>query len=283
MTRFSFFFWIALLVLSACQPVPASEPTPTLPPPTDTPTSAPPTETIVWFPATATWTPFPTLVPSATPNPFPGLGAQTFADDFTDPAAWTFAKTEGDGGNNVILNRDRLTLAVNVPPAFIFSVNKSLALRDFYAETSVRVNRCAGTDAYGLLFHSQGDYYAYRFVVNCKGETRAERMRGGEIMRLLDWVPSGDAPPGAPGLVKMGIWVSGAEMRFFLNGRYQFSAVDTTFKTGTLGFFVNAASAGGMNVSFSALTVNEVSYVSPTPTLTPSRTPRSTKVPTPTP
>ncbi len=281
MLRLTLSLLIATLVLSACLPANSATPTP-VSLPTDLPTAAP-TATIVWFPATATWTPFPTLNPSPTPNPLPGLGAQTFADDFSAPAAWSFAKTESDGGNNVIVNRNRLTLAVNAPPAYIFSTHKELLLRDFYAETSVRLNRCAGNDTYGLLFHSQGDFYAYRFILNCKGEARAERMRGGEIVRLLDWALSGHAPPSAPGQVKMGIWVSGAEVRFFLNGRYQFSVVDAFFSQGTLGFFVNAASEGGMNVSFSDLTVSDVSYVSPTPTITPSKTPRSTKVPTATP
>jgi hypothetical protein len=272
---------MAALVLSACLPAnSADQTTPGLP--TGEATLVP-TETIVWFPATATWTPFPTFIPSPTPNLLPGLGAQTFSDDFSDPQAWSQAKTAGDGGNNVIINRNQLTLAVNAPPAFIFSARQALLLTNFYAEATVRVNRCLGDDAYGLLFRSQGDFYAYRFILNCKGEARVERMRSGEIVRLLDWAPSGATPLGAPGEVKMGVWASGAEMRLFLNGHYQFSVVDTLFSNGALGFFVNAASEGGMNISFSDLTVSDVSYVSPTPTVTPSKTPRSTKVPTATP
>ncbi|RPH62732.1 MAG: hypothetical protein EHM81_01640 [Chloroflexi bacterium] len=278
MLRLTFPLLIAILILSACLPAPGVGETPPDPPAVES--TSIPTQTIAWFPATATWTPVPTFQPSATPQMLPGLGAQAFSDNFPDPQAWTQSKTESDGGNNVIVNRNRLTLSINAPPAFIFSTHKSLQLRNFYAEATARINRCLGNDSYGMLFRSQGDYYAYRFILNCKGEARAERMRGGEIMRLGDWVPSGDAPVGAPGEVKIGVWMSGAEMRLFLNGHYQFSAVDTLFNSGTLGFFANAANEGGMKISFTDLTVNDVSYVSPTPTATPSKTPRSSRVPT---
>jgi hypothetical protein len=72
-------------------------------------------------------------------------------------------------------------------------------------------------------------------------------------------------------------------MRFFLNGRYQFSVIDSIFKTGTLGAFASASSPGGMNIGFSNLTVNSVEYVSPTPTATASKTPKPSRTPRPTP
>ena len=88
---------------------------------------------------------------------------------------------------------------------------------------------------------------------------------------------------GVPGLVKMGVWASGSEMRFFLNGRYQFSVIDPLFRTGSLGFYVNSVSPDGMNINFSNLVVYSVDYVSPTPSLTPSKTPTPTRTPRPTP
>jgi hypothetical protein len=81
----------------------------------------------------------------------------------------------------------------------------------------------------------------------------------------------------------MGVWAAGAEMRFFLNGRYQFSVIDPVFRNGTLGVFASASSPEGMNVNFSNLTVNSVSYVSPTPTATASKTPKPSRTPRPTP
>jgi hypothetical protein len=168
-------------------------------------------------------------------------------------------------------------------PVNLSSLNKELMLTDFYAEVNVSVNRCFGPDTYGLLFRAASEAYAYRFLLNCSGKARVERVRDGTTVPLQDWLVSGDAPPGAPGNVKMGIWAAGVEMRFFLNDRYQFSIVDPLFKSGGLGVYLNASSQEGMNISFSNLTVSSVTYVSPTPTVTPSRTPLPTRTPRPTP
>jgi hypothetical protein len=247
------------------------------------PDSGSPTATIVWFPATATWTPFPTIEPSATPQYFPGLGEQVYQDDFSDMKNWSSAKQAGNGGNSIILERNRLTLAANVPPVTLFSLNNNLTLTDFYAEINVSVNRCYGPDSYGMIFRAASSDFAYRYLLNCSGKARVELIRGGRSLPLQDWVISGDAPPGAPGQVKMGIWAAGSEMRFFLNDHYQFSVIDRFFKNGGLGVFASSSSPDGMNISFSDLTVNSVSYVSPTPTVTPSKTATQTRTPQPTP
>jgi hypothetical protein len=217
--------------------------------------------------------------------PFPGLGAQIFSDDFSQVQDWSRAslQTMGEGANNIILNRNRLTLAANVVPVSLFSLQKNLLLTDFYTEVTVSVNRCFGLDTYGLLFRSASEAYTYRFLLNCSGNARVDRVRDSTALSLQDWLPSGDAPLGAPGEVRMGVWTAGAEMRFFLNGRYQFSVMDPVFKSGSLGVFINASSPDGMNISFSDLTVNAVEYVSPTPTVTPSKTLLPTRTPRPTP
>jgi hypothetical protein len=219
---------------------------------------------------------------SATAQLLPGLGLQTYRNDFSDLKTWSLAKPQSGGGNSIILDRNLLTLAINVPPATLFSLNNELALTNFYAEVTVSVNRCFGPDTYGLLFRAASGDYTYRFLLNCIGRARVEQARGGRTVPLQDWVPSGDAP-GAPGQVKMGIWAAGVEMRFFLNGRYQFTVIDPFFKNGSLGVYANASSPDGMNIGFSDLTINSVAYVSPTPTATPSKTPLPSRTPRPTP
>ena len=281
MRQLTFFLLTATLLLSACVPTSSVDTTP--PSLSAVSTALSPTATIVWFPPTATWTPFPTTQASATPLPFPGLGVQVFSDDFSDPKNWPDAKPESDGANSLILDRNRLTLALNISPASLVSLQNGLLLRDFYAEMTVSANRCFGPDAYGMLFRAASEAYAYRFVLNCSGQARVDRIRGGEIIPLQDWLPSGDAPPGAPGEVRMGVWAAGVEMRFFLNGRYQFTVIDPVFRNGTLGAFASASSEDGMNISFSNLTVNSVDYISPTPTATASKTPKPTRTPKPTP
>ncbi len=273
-------FWsllLGLLLLSnaACAPSVDASPLETA---TISPTS-PPTETIVWFPATATHTPFPTFQPSATVEPFPGMGTSLYTDDFSDPLDWTNARTDSQGSNNVLLIGNRLTLSANSAPATLTTLRSGLVLTDFYAETRVNLHRCAGRDTYGMYFRAATEAYAYRFTLTCDGQMRVERVRGGEAYPLSNWDTSGDLPSGAPSQAKLGIWVAGTEMRFFLNDRYQFTIFDQVFRSGSVGYFASVRSEVGLNVSFSDLRVNAVSYVSPTPTVTPSNPPLPSRTP----
>lgn len=277
-----------LLLLQACTPpgaetsaviggVDASS-TPGQPvlPPTVTPT-------IAWFPATATWTPFPTLEQTATAEMYPGMGTEMYRDDFSKLQLWSSATGESVGTNNIILDRNRLTLAINESPAKLSSISQATALnlRDFYAEMTISLNHCAGADSYGMLVRANGAQSAYRFLLDCTGQARAEQVSGGNVEILQKPVQSGDAPPAAPGIVKMGIWAAGAEMRLYLNGHYQFSVINSKLRQGSLGVYAGASSPFGMNVSFADLLVYGVDYVSPTPTMTPSRTPPASRTPRP--
>jgi hypothetical protein len=270
------------LGLAACSSLFEAQPAPLSPDSAiETESTPTPSATIDWFPATETPTTSATIPPSPTVIPLPGLGGITYTDDFSRLDPWSRAKPAGDGTNSVIIERNRATIAINTTPATLSSLHTELFLSDFYVETTVSVNRCEGTDAYGLLFRAAGDFDSYRYILNCRGETRVERMRGAVVYPLNDWSPSGDAPPGAPGEVTLGIWASGVEMRFFLNGRYQFSVLDPIFRSGTIGIFASADSPFGMNVSFLNLEIRSVTYASPTPTATPTNTPTPSRTPRP--
>ena len=254
-------------------------------PSTASPLTSTATSTIVWFPATATWTPFPTYAYSATPLQFPGVGELIYQDDFSDLNTWSFATAGSIGSNSIILTRNRLTLAINQSPARLASTINELKFSqdDYYAELTISANRCSGNDFYGLMFRTAGEGNAYRFLLNCKGETSADYISAGNITTLQKWVPSGDVPPGAPGLVKVSVWASRNEMRYYLNGHYQFGVLNAYRRSGSLGVTANALSPDGMNISFSDLTIRSVDYVSPTPTITPSKTPMPTSTPRPKP
>lgn len=229
--------------------------------------------TVEWFPPTSTSAPSPTYQPSPTLEPLPGVGEQLFTDNFDRPAYWSNILLQNENGNAALISSNRLTLAANLPPVYLFSLRKDLSLVNFYAQVDVSVNRCTGSDAYGLLFRSGADFYTYRWVLTCDGRFRLERQRGGELIPLTDWIVSGDVPPGAPANLTLGIWAAGAEYRFFINGHYQTFLLEPTFKTGTLGVFVSAASQTGMNISFAKVRVQSVNYLSPTPSPSLSPTP----------
>jgi hypothetical protein len=267
-----------LLLLSACQPA-GGEPTVQTPPPA-APVLPTETPTIVWFPPTDTPTAAPTQAPTATLNELPGVTDIIFSDDFSDPSHW---QTSSSAQAASIIEGNRLILVVRAPGASIMTLRDEPLLRNFYAEVTARTSLCSGKDDYGILFRtaSGNDYYRYALV--CDGTERVDRVRSGTSSPLQPAVPSGDAPPGSPGEVRIGVWAVDNEFRFFLNGRYQFTVSDPLFKTGTLGFFASSNGENDVSVSFSDLVVSEVVYASPTPTPTASKTPKPTRTPRPTP
>ncbi len=260
-----------LFFLAACASVSPS-PSLRLPPTaTDMPSAETVTPTVVWFPPTDTPTPFPTQVVIPTPEGRPGLGEVIFTDHFDQPEFWNTAVSNTA---SAVIDRSRLTLAVNQARTAVVSLRKQPLLGDFYAEITASLSLCRGKDQYGLLVRvlSSGDYY--RYIINCSGQVRLERVRSDQPYPLQDWLPSGDAPPGAPAEVKMGVWAVGSEMRFFLNDRYQFTVRDPLFKQGSLGVFIKSEGASPVTVSFSNLFVYAVTYASPTPSATLTNTPR---------
>jgi len=282
MLRRTFSGWIFLLslvlTLAACQASGTETAVPT-PPPADTalPTD---TATVVWFPPSDTPTPAPSQSPTETPIQQPGVTGVNFSDDFSDPSHWmTFNSDQGAA----IVQDNRLTLAVRAPNTYILSLRDEPLLGNFYAEATADTSLCAGKDEYGVLFRtaSGNDYYRYALV--CDGTERVDRVRAGQTSYMQTAVPSGDAPPGSPGEVRIGVWAVNNEFRFFLNGHYQFTVYDPLFKTGTLGFFARGGGENVVSVSFSDLVVNDVVYASPSVTPTASKTPKPTRTPRPTP
>ncbi len=254
------------LILVACS---GQSLTPTgTPTPTSTETS---TATIIWFPSTDTPTAAPTQAGTPTEDYHPGVGDLVFSDSFDQPDVWNTASSDQA---SAMVTRNRLVLSITAPgPLSIASLRNQPAVVDFYAEAQANISLCSNKDQYGMLFRGAGSGNYYRFVVNCNGQERVERVRGGVVYPLLDWQSSYDAPLGAPGQVKMGVWAAGREMRLFLNDHYQFSVSDPVFSAGTIGFFIYANGKSPVTVSFSDLSVYSVTYIPPPPTLLPSRTP----------
>ena len=238
-----------ILLLAAC----ASAPDATAPEPTDT--AAPlPSPTVVWFPPTATPTPIPLSTPTSTPDPKPGVGNLIFIDDFSTPLSWNTAVSDQA---TIDVSRNRLTIAVQ-PGMYALSLRQGISLINFYAEVTASLGLCKGADDYGILVRAIVSYY--RFALSCDGNVRAERVSVGTRAPLQVAVRSGDAPLGSPGEVRIGIWVVGSEMRFFLNGRYQFTVTDANYRSGTIGLFARAAGHTPTTIIFSNLSVYSVDY-----------------------
>jgi hypothetical protein len=224
----------------------------------------PPSPTIVWFPPSVTPSPQIFITQTATPEMRPGLANILLTDDFSSPANWDTAVSD-EGSASV--ERNQLTLAVK-SGVYVISLRHDLVVNDFYAEITARPLLCRGEDSYGLLVRANAVAY-YRFALSCNGTVHVERMSAGKKRVLAAPIPSGDAPPGAPGEARIGIWAVGNEMRLFLNGRYQLSVTDSNYPAGTVGVFASSAGRSAVTVSFTDLRIQEVTYIPPTGTPSP--------------
>ncbi|OGO36203.1 MAG: hypothetical protein A2Z03_10565 [Chloroflexi bacterium RBG_16_56_8] len=201
---------------------------------------------------------------TATPERRPGLGRIILSDDFSDPDLWTVAVSDQA---SAAIQDERLTIAVQ-PGVYMISQRRDLVFSDFYAEITARPSLCRGADDYGLLVRGSSIAY-YRFTLSCNGTARVERAvytRQEERHVLQEAVFSGDVPPGAPGEVKIGVWAAGAEMRLFLNDRFQFSLTDSNYPSGLIGVFARSSGDTPAAITFSDLTVRELDYSPPSET-----------------
>ena len=190
----------------------------------------------------------------------PGIGSVILSEDFTDDTAWDTAAS--DQGTAAI-SRNRLTLAAQ-PSVYLVSMNREVVLTDFYAEITARPSLCRGEDSYGIIIRSTGNSF-YRFTLTCNSMISMERIKNSVRLLMQEPTPSGDAPPGAPGEVRIGIWANGSEMRFFLNGRFQFSITDPSSPSGGFGVFARGAGDTPVSVIFSDLIVYDVDNVASSP------------------
>lgn len=245
-------FVLMMGFLSACI-APTAEPTPF--PPTETATITPTvTATIDWFPATATPTLRPTQVIEPTPEMRPGVGSLLVDNLLSSGSQW---QTGRFSAGNITLVNDKLTIAIQQPKSSLLSLEMKNILRDFYLETKVNIGLCKSNDVYGLVVRAISEYNYYRFLVDCQGNARAERVRDGATTLMQDWTPTG-LPPGAPLDVSLGIWVVGSEMRLFANNAYIFGVKDPVFTDGTVGIFARADGDSPVTVSFSEMSVSSV-------------------------
>jgi len=220
-----------------------------------------PTPTIVWFPPSPTPPPTASVPQAATPEQKPGVEAISFTDDFSSPELWNPAASDA---GSAIVSDNHLTLAVP-PGSYIFRVREALVVDDFYAELTAGPNLCKGQDEYGLLVRASAIAY-YRLVLTCNGTLRLDRVSGNTRQILVPAISSGDVPTGTPAEVRMGVWAVGSDLRFFLNGRYQFSVNDRNYSSGSIGAFAHSVADTPVAVTFSDLTVYDVNYSPPAKT-----------------
>ncbi len=243
------FALLIILLMSSCAAIDSFFPTPTPIIPTETPR---PTATTVWFPPSVTPSPQFLSPRAPTPEMRPNVGGTILSDDFSRASLWDIAASDEASAS---INQSRLNLAAQ-SGIYMRSLRHETILNDYYAEITAAPSLCRDNDSYGILIRANAVAY-YRFGLSCNRMVSAERLSGNSREVLQKPMISGDVPPGA-GEVRIGIWAVGADMRLFLNGRYQFSISNANYLTGTIGVFINSAGDTPVIVSFSDLSVREI-------------------------
>jgi hypothetical protein len=252
--RFSLFIYCLLIAgfLAACSD---SAPEPTAMLATDTATVTPsPSATIVWFPPTETATVVPTRIIEPTAQMRPGLGQIIVSDAFSDGSLWL---TGSYSAGNIAAVDQSLTLAIQQPRAFLQSFLSQPAVDQFDLQVDVNVSLCRAEDHYGLLIRAASEWDYYRFLVNCQGYARAERIRNSQTTLMQDWTWAG-VIPGAPVKNSLEVWAVDKEMRFFVNGFYVFSVTDPVFTSGQVGVFARSAGENAMTVNFTEMVIRAI-------------------------
>lgn len=238
--------------LAAC--LPEKTPLPPLPTATILPTDTP-TPTKVWFPPTSTPSPFPTPVITPTLDLRPQIGEIIIQDDFSDPSMWTLGQTDT---SSAAIGNNKLSLVLNQPGGYLFSLRMEPILDDFYLEITTNTNLCRGTDQYGLLLRVTASLEFYRYSLSCDGQVRLDKYFQGRASSPQPWTMSGSVPPGAPSMSRLGVWAKDKELLFYVNDEYQFTVRDPSIVSGSIGVFIRSDGDNTVSISFSDLVIHQV-------------------------
>jgi len=245
-------FLLLVLALLGCLPTPT--PLPPLPTATVLPTETA-TPTTVWFPPTSTPSPFPTPVITPTLDLRPQIGEIILQDDFSDPSMWALGQTET---SSAAIGNDNLSLVLNQPGGYLFSLRKEPILDDFYLEITTNASLCKGTDEYGLLLRVTPSLDFYRYSLSCNGQVRLDKYYQGRATSPQPWMMSGAVPPGAPSKSRLGVWAKDKELLFYVNDEYQFSVRDPSITAGSIGVFIRSDGDNTVSINFSDMVVHQV-------------------------
>ena len=224
--------------------------TPVTPSATTIPSATPvPTNTIVWFPPTATPRPLNTPTPFPTVDLLPVLGEVLLSDDFSDPANW---QTYRSAAGNAVISNNELTLALQNSANTIASYSSLPQMGDYYLSANVSLSLCSDpSDWYGIGFRVNDSDNTYRWLFNCLGQTRVDRIYRGRVYLISDWDINGVIKPAAPQKFSIGIAAVGSSLRFYANDTLLTETEDTIFTSGGYGFFASSSGSKPLTVSFS--------------------------------
>jgi hypothetical protein len=149
-------------------------------------------------------------------------------------------------------------MVLSKPRGYLLTTRRSPYLSNFYAEFSTEVNLCRSDDEYGLILRAASSSDYYRFVLDCNGTARVERLLRGVLSLPVAPVANGAIPSGAPSVSRIAVWAQGEDVRFYVNDQYLFSLRDRALGGGSIGFFVRTREDSVISVNFSQLDIYQL-------------------------
>lgn len=168
---------------------------------------------------------------------------------------WTLGQTDT---SSAAIGNNKLSLVLNQPGGYLFSLRVEPILDDFYLEITTNTNLCRGTDQYGLLLRVTASLEFYRYSLSCDGQVRLDKYFQGRASSPQPWTMSGSVPPGAPSMSRLGVWAKDKELLFYVNDEYQFTVRDPSIVSGSLGVFIRSDGDNTVSISFSDLVIHQV-------------------------
>ena len=201
-----------VLLISACQPTPATEAeteatqVEVVPEATEAATSEPPS-------------PAAEITPTATPkaDPRDELGASTWGAIFDDGTE-TWFQFENDQAKSEV--RDgKLVLTAKKTNGFDAWTMSYPKFDDVYLEVVFTVGEgCTGKDRYGILFRAPDNTQGYLYNVACDGSYQLRIWDGEQFTDLIGWTVDSSIAVGPDVTQRLGVWAEGEHLVLYVNG-----------------------------------------------------------------
>jgi hypothetical protein len=179
-----------------------------------------------------------------------------FSDDFTDPDFWI---TSEIGNSSVTVMNGDITMQLDQPRGGIYAFRSEPLLTDFYLEITASPNYCGLEDEYGLMLRVIGvSQDHYRLALTCQGQAKLFRVVNERALQIVEPVSHPLLPKSFPSSNRLGVWVQGRTLRFFVNDVLIFSVEDAVIPRGTVGVYTWSNSEDPALINFSDLSVYEL-------------------------
>ncbi len=224
---------------------------------TSQPTQTPiPTETTPQEEKTPTSTPLPTETPTSMPDendPEQLLGIPTGIYDFDGAASpWDFVSAQA----LFKTENGYLNLTARENPNWNNWWVSSPTLKNAYVEATIEMPKCSGADRFGLAVRASSDGQSFYFMsITCDGRWGFFRMGNDVVISELSQFQT--AMPLESGLSqphRVGIWMSGPDFTFYIDGIEVGKVVDKAhLDSGLTGFLIAYSNTPGFTTKVNSL------------------------------